>query len=131
MDIEVTMLPGWEMEIIDALRPDMSRFVSRIAATARRNAPKITGNLASHINPRVNTAGEGEVDATAFYARWVMEGTGFYGPLRRRIYPLRAPFMVFRPKGSPRMVYARSTRGQEPKPFLTDALTEELAQGFQ
>ncbi len=131
MEADVRMSPGWRESIIDSLRPAMSRFVGRVGSTARRDAPIDTGKLASSIHTQVRRDGTGEVELTAHYAVWVTGGTGLYGPHHTRIVPRRAPFLVFKPKGSPRTIYARSVRGQEPQPFLVNALNEELGRGFQ
>jgi len=127
---DVEMLPGWEAELVDLLRPAMSRFVGRVASNARANGPVETGRLLSSLYSRVNADGSGEVGVTARYGIWVHEGTGVYGPRHQRISPVRAPFLVFVPRGAGHRIFARSTAGQRPQPFLVEALHAELAAGF-
>lgn len=62
------------------------------------------------------------VGTTVYYAIFVQRGTGLYGPKRRRIYPKRAQFLRFKPKGASHYVYARSVKGMKPNPFLTRGL---------
>jgi hypothetical protein len=55
-------------------------------------------------------------------ARWIHDGTGIYGPRRTPIRPTRAKRLVFKPKGSKRIVFAKSVKGMKANPFLKDAL---------
>lgn len=57
------------------------------------------------------------------YAMWVHDGTGLFGPRRRRITPIHAKRLRFKPKGAARYVYARSVAGMRPNHFLKDALS--------
>lgn len=56
------------------------------------------------------------------YARYIHDGTGIYGPKGTPITPKRSQFLVFTPKGSTDVVFARQVRGIRPTPFLRDAL---------
>lgn len=53
------------------------------------------------------------------YAKWVHNGTGIYGPMRRPYTPRTKPFMVFWWHG--RKWFKRTVKGQRPQPFLTEA----------
>ena len=57
------------------------------------------------------------------YAIFVHEGTGIYGPRHHLITPKHGKFLVFQPKGSAHLVFARSVKGMTPNPFLADALS--------
>jgi hypothetical protein len=63
------------------------------------------------------------VGTGVWYAMLIHDGTGLYGPRHRRIRPIRAKALRFRPKGSARYVYARSVAGMKPNHFLADALS--------
>jgi hypothetical protein len=126
---EVIMSSGTNEAAIDLLRPEMSRFVGRVAATARLFAPKRTGELAASIYSKVNIDGTGEVGVRARHARWVQQGTGIYGPHHTPIVPVRSRFLRFQ-GSSGRMVYARSVRGQRPNDFLSRAMSVETRRGF-
>jgi len=56
------------------------------------------------------------------HARWVHEGTGLYGPLKRLIYPRTAPFMVFHSLGQ--WWKLPSVKGQKPNPYLEEAFRD-------
>jgi hypothetical protein len=110
----------------------------RVQAAAVRKAPAHTGRLRGSIGlatrPRVvdgtNTFGV-VVGTNLEYAKWIIQGTGIYGPLRTPITPKNGTFLVFqatkldrrrRSDRSGRRVYARSVKGQRPNNFLRDAL---------
>lgn len=58
---------------------------------------------------------------------WVHEGTGIYGPRKRPIRPVSAPYMVFFYVGKKWML--KSVRGQRPQPFLTRA-SQAVEEGY-
>jgi len=117
-----------------AVARDMLRRGVRVQAQARRylggtdaDHPKRvnTGNLRSTVYalPVVVDGAPGcRVGSRVWYASLVHSGTGLYGPRHRMITPKRGKVLVFRPKGSNRVVYARKVRGMKPNPFLKDAL---------
>ena len=82
-----------------------------------------TGALAQSIQTRLSFK-RGRpgaiVSATALYARYVHEGTGIYGPMKRQIEPVRAKALMFQVDG--RTVFARSVKGMKPRPFFTEAI---------
>lgn len=55
------------------------------------------------------------------YARFVHDGTGLYGPHAQRIYPKNGPVLSWKSGGV--YVYAKSTKGMRPNPFLKNALS--------
>lgn len=55
------------------------------------------------------------------HARWVHDGTGIYGPRRRKITPKRSRVLVFEVRGGD-LVFARSVKGMKKNEFLKDAL---------
>lgn len=111
---------------------DMLRRGLLVETQAKRNLSGIggpkrvdTGRLRASINTQL-VVRDGRpvavVGTNVFYARWVHDGTGIYGPRGRRITPVRRKRLRFRPGGTGRYVYARSVRGMAGNPFLRNAL---------
>ncbi len=106
----------------------------QIEMMARVMAPKRTGRLAaSHVT--LPTRGSNQyhkvyrISAQAYYAAWVYNGTGIYGPMHRPVTSRSGKLMVLpganpRPKwgiqhnspGKPTMVF--SHKGQKPNHWL-------------
>lgn len=83
----------------------------RLRASIQSTMPQQVGNLVvSYVYTDVN------------YAKWVLAGTGIYGPHGTPIVPVTSPVLVFTPRGASGPVFAKSVRGTRPMPFLTDAL---------
>ncbi len=111
---------------------DMLRRGLLVETQAKRNlggtgGPKRvdTGRLRASINTQLvirNGRPVAVVGTNVFYARFVHDGTGIYGPRHRMIRPTRRRFLRFRPAGSRRFVYARQVRGMVPNRFLANAL---------
>lgn len=83
-----------------------------------------TGALRSDIGVQLRTLGGHpvvRVGTNKKYARWVHDGTGIYGPHRRRITPTTKKALAFRGRNGRRVV-VRSVRGMEKNEFLKDAL---------
>jgi len=64
------------------------------------------------------------VKSTAAYTRWVVGGTGIFGPAGRRIFPVRAQALRFKIGG--RTVFARSVKGMVANPFIERAKTASV-----
>jgi hypothetical protein len=121
-------------ELLDSPRGpvarDLYRRAVRVQNTAKRNLQRYprrvdTGTLRSNIHIEMVMLGGHpamRVGCTLYYAIFVHNGTGIYGPRHRRITPLRARYLRFRPRTSQQWVYARSVAGMRPNPFLADAL---------
>lgn len=111
-----------------------------IVNRAKARAPVDEGRLRSSISHTVTMRPNGvdiRVGSPLEYARYVHEGTGIYGPKRKKIVPISAKALKF---GTPKMigplpagmktpakgkrgfVFAKSVKGSPPNPFLTDAL---------
>lgn len=103
------------------------RLTLRVQAGAKRRAPVRRGRLRSSIRSSVTsfpTGPVGRVETHVTYAWYIMKGTGIYGPRHAPIYPKRAKFLKFKPKGKNKFVYARSVKGIKPNPFLENALQD-------
>ena len=87
---------------------------------------------------RVGNMIRGSVGTRLFYARYLEEGTGLYGPLHRWIVPVRAKALRFPQPGNPgftlagrqrkgragamaKWVYAKRVRGIMPRRYARDA----------
>lgn len=102
---------------------DMSvqRAAGRVAERARNRAPYRTGRLRSAITPRKAPDKKQGLHVTYLvgargvpYANFQEFGTG-------PIYPKRAKFLRFIPKGGTSFVFAKRTRGVPAVHFLRDA----------
>ncbi|MCF8044085.1 MAG: HK97 gp10 family phage protein [Desulfarculaceae bacterium] len=85
---------------------------------AVEEAPHATGNLVNAITIKRNEDG-GTVFVTndAPYAKYVHQGTGIWGPHKKRIYPKNKKALFWPGAAHP----VRSVAGQKPNPFLDRA----------
>lgn len=112
------------------LRDAIDDIADRIEQEVDERVPVDTGELKMHPVERRDfrrrVAGPGGlVTKTEFTlprgkARWVHDGTGVYGPRGTPIVPRKAKFMVFYIDGI--KFVRRSVLGQEPQPYLREAL---------
>ena len=124
-----------------AVARDLMKRGARVESRAKRNlgggtgsGPKRvdTGLLRSSINKQLIQTPLGmavRVGTNVYYARWVHDGTGIYGPKKMKIVPKRARALVFRSivygakKGKWRgKVVVSSVKGMRGNPFLEEAL---------
>lgn len=105
--------------------PVYDRVVSgplhRTQAIATVTGPRITTFLVNNTSIQID-AGPGSLKGSltyhAHYAKFVMKGTGIYGPNASPIRP--GTVMVFRGRDGT-LVFARETKGQRANPFLANA----------
>ena len=124
-----------QSQINQLLRGPSGPVVQQVTSYSRRTANRAkqrvgvdTGRLRSSISHTVNVEGKkvvGRVGSVVQYARYHHEGTGIYGPKRKPITPVKAPFLVFPAKGgglvgpSPRARGAAgSSAGRWPRPWV-------------
>jgi hypothetical protein len=97
--------------------------INKTEALATATAPSVTGFLKNNRSKDFD-AGPGSLKGTltyhAFYALWVMRGTGIYGPHGTPIVPVTSKYLVFRGKDGS-TVFAKSVKGQTANQFLTEA----------
>jgi hypothetical protein len=124
-----------------AVAKDMLKRGKRVESAAKRNISGIggsgpkrvdTGRLRSSIKVELVFRPEGQgvrVGTNLYYARYVHDGTGIYGPKKQVIKPKRAKALVFRSKLHGQksgkfagFVVVKSVKGMRPNPFLRDAL---------
>lgn len=93
----------------------------RVRDAARRNVNSRTGTLARSIEVTIAPRGEApgaRVGTNLFYARFVHDGTGIYGPTGQVIKPQRGKALRF-DGGTQFSAYSRGQRGTK---FLERAL---------
>jgi phage gpG-like protein len=109
---------------------DLFRRGKKVESKAKKNltdrSPRRvdTGRLRSSITTQLLSASGKpivRVGTNVFYALWIHDGTGIYGPKGTYIYAKRAKYMSWKTKGGKR-VYVVKTRGMKPNPFLKDAV---------
>lgn len=107
----------------------------RVQSRARRNLGGGTGSgprridnglLRASIATQLGTR-HGElavrIGTGVYYARWVHDGTGIYGPRGRKITPRTATHLVFRwKKMGNKLMIVKSVKGMPANPFLKAAL---------
>jgi len=101
----------------------LMRLAREVATSARRRAPRATGQLAGSIRAELGGRGgslQARVVADAPHAVYVHEGTGVYGKRGRMIRPRAARVMAWRDSGGG-WVFAKKVRGVPPRPFLKQA----------
>ena len=86
---------------------------------AKDEAPQVTSQLQTSIRAKYSGNFRAEVKPNAEYAKYVIGGTGLYGPKKRPITPRSASVLAFSVSGSP--VFARSVKGQKPNDFMERA----------
>src|SRR5690349_3582480 len=107
----------------------------KVQTRARRNlgggtgsGPKRvdTGLLRASIATQLGFSTTGlamRVGTGVYYARWVHDGTGIYGPRQKKIVPRTKTHLVFRwKKMGNKLMVVKSVKGMKPNPFLKDAL---------
>lgn len=107
----------------------------RVKTRAQRNLGGTTGSgprridtglLRASIHTQLQTGGEVlvmRVGSGQYYARWVHDGTGIYGPRARKITPKTAKYLKFKwKKMGNKTFFFKSVKGIKPNPYLKDAL---------
>lgn len=133
-DVTVTMFPGAVVNVIGpqadaaayrAAQAVRGRVLSNIARLGRID----TGEMVRGMQVR-RSIGAGmplfpryDVYSTARHTIFQEEGTRAHGPVR-------APRLVFRPKGSSKVVYAKWVRGVTPGRFMADAVRDTRVDDF-
>lgn len=115
------------------LARDMLRRGLKVESAAKRNlagangAPRRinNGTLRSLTQARPITwrgLPASRIGSPVWYARLVHDGTGLFGPKKKRITPTKKKALRFKPKGSGRFIVRRSVAGMVANPYLKDAL---------
>lgn len=114
---------------------DLLKRGIRVQSKARRNlgggtasGPRRvdTGLLRASISTNLGHRGDElvmRVGTGVYYALWVHDGTGIYGPKGRKITPRTAKHLVFRwKKMGNKLMVVKSVKGMKANPFLKNAL---------
>jgi|SRR5262245_9600486 len=112
-----------------AVAKDLFRRGKKVETRAKRNLQREprrvdTGWLRSSIHTTLLTVGgfpAVRVGTNVYYAIYVHDGTGIYGPKGRYIYPVNAKYLSWKLKNGKR-VFALRVKGMRPNPFLRDAV---------
>jgi hypothetical protein len=125
---------------LGAVAKDLIKRGARVESRAKRNlsggvsGPRRinTGHLRSSISHQLIVRPEGlavRVGTSVYYARWVHDGTGIYGPRHTLIKPKLGKVLVWKSRiyGAKKgkwagKVVVRSVKGMRPNPFLANAL---------
>lgn len=118
--------------LVEAARSDgvvrqMMTYGRRVESRGKAYCPVDTGRLRASIRTAHEVTADGvvvTVGTNVKYSSYVHNGTGIYGPEHRPITPKTASVLRFKPKGSPKFVYAQSVKGMRARPFLKRALDD-------
>ena len=113
-----------------AVAKDLFRRGKKVEGQAKKNLqrpPKRinTGYLRSSIHTELVSLGGKpavRIGTNVYYAIFVHEGTGIYGPKGKMIEPQTAKYLSWKTKGGKR-VFALKVKGMRPNPFLKDAIS--------
>lgn len=113
-----------------AVAKDLFRRGVKVQNKAKKNLQRDprrvnTGNLRSRIHVQLITIGGVpvvRVGTNVFYAVFVHDGTGIYGPKGVPIRPRVAKVLSWKTRGG-RRVFARQVKGMKPNPFLKNAVS--------
>jgi hypothetical protein len=116
------------------LARDMARRGLKVETAAKRNlagangAPRrIANGILRNTTQAKPTTWKGfpasRIGTPARYAMAVHDGTGLFGPKKRKITPKTKKALRFKPKGSAQFIVRRSVKGMVANPFLKDALS--------
>lgn len=116
------------LEDIRALPALTQRVVSRAVQLAAldiwgnvaKEAPVDHGRLAGSFEVNRQSDLQWSIYTNVNYAAFVHEGTGLYGPSRRRITPRNASVLAFEVMG--KQVFTKSVAGQAPNPYADRAV---------
>jgi hypothetical protein len=101
----------------------VTRHTRRILNEAQAAAPVDTGAGRAGMRSEIVIRG-GRVIGYIYMPRhmWYQhQGTGIHGPTGQPIRPKNAKVLVWKPRGSKKLVYAMKSAGVPPNPFLADA----------
>lgn len=139
MEVHLRMTPDIK-KLLAELGGDMDRGLSAgmenlletLEAHAVEEAPVLIGNLVNTITHYITDGGRtGVLKATAPYAKFVHEGTGIFGPLKKKIVPTTKKALFWPGARHP----VKSVKGMRPRPFFRIAIERtdvnaEFAEGI-
>lgn len=112
---------------LEAIKNLLYRVGAEVVNEAKDIAPYAKGNLKRDIQVFTDDINKLEIDIgntlLAPYALYVHEGTGLFGPKKKRITPKKAKALKT-PYG-----YRKSIAGQKAQPYLSDGLENYINNG--
>lgn len=104
-------------------RKTLLQIAHRLRAEARKRAPKQTTDLSRSILARPVDPWSVEVGPSVYYAVYVHDGTGLYGPKKKKfvIRPKRKKALKFVFQGKEMIRAKVEQEGQKAQPFMDDA----------
>lgn len=109
-----------------ALADGITRALLQIAERAREHAweaaPYRSGDLRASLTVQELDAATVAMGTNLEYAIFVHQGTGLWGPFKRRITPIRKKALYWPGAAHP----VKSVKGQPPQPFLNTAWAKVL-----
>lgn len=109
-------------ELADGITRALLAIAERAREHAWEAAPYRTGDLRASLTVQEPDAAAVTMGTNLEYAIFVHQGTGLYGPLHRRITPVRKKALFWPGAKHP----VRSVAGQRPQPFLEEAARRVL-----
>ncbi|KAB2925885.1 MAG: HK97 gp10 family phage protein [Candidatus Contendobacter sp.] len=104
-------------ELADAITRALLKIAERAREHAWEAAPYRTGDLRASLTVQELDDATVAMGTNLEYAIFVHQGTGLYGPFKRRITPIRKKALYWPGARHP----VKSVKGQPPQPFLTAA----------
>lgn len=105
----------------------MVRGVAIVERHTKREAPVGRGDLRRDVTGRIEDGGNrGSISFSLKYGRYVVEGTGLYGPRKTKIIPKTKRALAFSVGGA--TIVRRSVKGQKPNPFMQRAFIGSRAE---
>lgn len=114
------MVDGAAYRGAQALR---GRAMSNIRGLGRVNTGEMIGGLQVRLISKAGLSSRYSVSSSAKHTVFQEEGTRAHGPAR-------AQFLVFTPKGSGKVVFAKWVRGVTPGHFMRNAMNQARVQDF-
>jgi hypothetical protein len=102
-------------DIVKNMQTALTKSAIEVQGVARTQAPTRTGRLVNSIMFKV-LGMTAVIAPTVPYGVYVERGTGLYGPRGTRIVSPTGGVMAW--KGNGGMIFAMSTKGQHPNPFM-------------
>lgn len=109
-------------ELADGITRALLKIAERAREHAWEAAPYRTGDLRASLTVQEVDAETVVMGTKLEYAIFVHQGTGLYGPFKRRITPIRKKALFWPGAAHP----VKSVKGQPPQPFLETAWAKVL-----
>lgn len=129
-ELDKDFFPALKRDIERMARQTADVHAHRAVELAVEESPELTGELKRRTQSRKVGVPDGYlrvIFTNVFYDLFVHEGTGLFGPLKRRIVPKTKRVLRWL-NGAGVAVFARSTKGQRPNRFMDRAFKRLLGE---